>query len=490
MIIAVSRFVVWLLKLPFRLLWWLLRLGFNLTAVVWAVLFAMLLYRPTEIRDRLFRIVVFVFTYATRWILVFLAIWLLKPDVLVGTINGLQTLLQAIPAVVVAVYVLVLASIFVVAELILAAYGTRGALIIVNDSDVQMLVLRPLVVTVGALVFAGMVPDQPEEICDALLAAVTTTALATVAAVVQTSAALPGVLTRYTAPVNFAKLVLADVQRDLELNFTGLVLFKVPLIGEMLRTSIRRGDTPAIRAALEGMRQMYMAYIAALGVNRDARIHTYDDGHASEGWMADLLGQGLVHAGEEALSTASSEIDLDEIAMTLGYIALAAVDSELKDEGIGLIDNLLQLATTVHQVAATGTFNLYAKPVSQLALVEAHAEEHAAAEVAIRALAAWGLAAAYPKFHFGWQREHPLFAVSVDKTFGRNPPFDDAIRMVQSDQWIELWANKQYQGPKPVIDVLRAAKVRHQRRRAVDDTRTDPGDGGDSSGGRRGGRKR
>ena len=73
--------------------------------------------------------------------------------------TGLQTLFQVIPAVIVAVFVLMLGSVLLIAQQLVSAYGTRAPLLLPFDVALVMLIAKPLVVTVAALVLAGQLPD-------------------------------------------------------------------------------------------------------------------------------------------------------------------------------------------------------------------------------------------------------------------------------------------------------------------------------------------
>src|SRR5207302_4064716 len=99
-----------------------------------------------------------VVSFVVFWALVWLGVWVLAPDLLVAGHGGLQTMLQVVPATVVAIFVLVLGSALVVAQQSIAAYGNRAAMVIVDDATFRSLVVRPLLLSVVTLLLAGSVP--------------------------------------------------------------------------------------------------------------------------------------------------------------------------------------------------------------------------------------------------------------------------------------------------------------------------------------------
>jgi hypothetical protein len=308
------------------------------------------------------------------------------------------------------------------------------------------------------------VPDAGEP-SSAITAAAATVVLATVPVIASTAVGLPTTLVRYTAPVTFAGLVIEGVEEDLRNGFTNLVVFKVPLLGEMLRTSIRRGDSVAVGAGLQALRLFHEAYIRATAVNPGARTHVYEGEPPEEGfWFGDSLRVSLVRAGEEGLGLGAPEEDVNGIAWVLRDAAKRSLEAGQARETRAFVEGLLQMAVTVHQVTTSGTLNFFAAPTQALAGTEGKAEEVGDGEMAVRALASWGLASAYPRFHFNLP-EHPTFEFDL-QDLGPDPPFDAARVLVQSEEWRRRWSNKQYRGPEPVVKLLdRAARARTGRRR-------------------------
>jgi hypothetical protein len=108
------------------------------------------------------------------WTSVAFILWWLAPRALVASSDAVAALAQAIPAVVVAIYVLALGSLFVVAQVTITAYGHRSVILFVEDPLVARVSLRPLLLTAAAVLLAGQVPagDEPSELLAAGMAAV------------------------------------------------------------------------------------------------------------------------------------------------------------------------------------------------------------------------------------------------------------------------------------------------------------------------------
>lgn len=141
--------------------------------------------------------------YVLFWTLVFVAQWQLAPTWLVGSRSGLQTALQVLPAVVVAIFVLVLGSLFVLGQQAVALHGARSAIVLPFHPRVRAVVVRPLVITATALLLAGQVPDAGEP-SHAVTAAVATLALATIGVLRYSATSLQALYAEFTAPVVFA----------------------------------------------------------------------------------------------------------------------------------------------------------------------------------------------------------------------------------------------------------------------------------------------
>src|SRR4051812_47031627 len=149
--------------------------------------------------------------YVAFWVVIWLLQWWLAPTWLVGSRSGLQTALQVLPAVVVAIFVLVLGSLFVLGQQAVTLHGARAAILLPMNPRVQAVVWRPLLITALALLLSGQVPDSaaPRE---AVTSAVATLVLATIGVLRYSAVSLQALYSEFTAPVVFTQQALAGVR--------------------------------------------------------------------------------------------------------------------------------------------------------------------------------------------------------------------------------------------------------------------------------------
>jgi hypothetical protein len=176
---------------------------------------------------------------------------------------GLQTVLQVLPATIVAILVFALGAIFVIAQLAITAYGQRAAVLLGLDQDVQTLMLGCLSSEPGRCYWPARYPDRGDP-HSAATAAVATLVIATVVMIFASAATLVTVLGRYTAPRGFPLHVVAPVGGELADGATELVVLRGPLLGEALKLALRRGDSVSITAILEAFASFVRQYVDAL----------------------------------------------------------------------------------------------------------------------------------------------------------------------------------------------------------------------------------
>jgi hypothetical protein len=392
--------------------------------------------------------------YVVFWASVWLVQMAWEPTWLVGSRTGLQTLLQALPATVVALFALIIASVFVLAQQAVGSYGSRAVLILLYDPRTSSLVFRSFTLAIAALLLAGQVPDEgtPPE---ALTAGVATVTLATAFLLFRAGVVLAGLLGIYTAPRNFAREVVSNVEADLQAGVPGLVVYKVPALGEMIRAGLRRGESIVVSVALEALVDVQEAYLRAVAAGQPRQFAS--DGQVRETWLAEDLALTLSRAGEESLRLGAAEDDVNAVAITLETVSANAIDAGLSDEAKILMEALARLGVTVHQVTPQVT-NLMDKPAPALARLEARAEGIGSAELSSVAIALWATGVAYIENHF--EEPHPQFARSIDE-FGDAPPWQGAIDLVSSDDFYRRWETKLRYGIEPVIArIQRAAEIR------------------------------
>jgi hypothetical protein len=377
--------------------------------------------------------------YVLFWVIVWLVQWKFAPTWLVGSRSGLQTALQVLPAVVVAIFVLVLGSLFVLGQQAVALHGARSAIVLPFNPRVRAVVVRPLVITAVALLLAGQVPDRGEP-SHAVTAAVATLALATIGVLRYSAMSLQALYSEFTAPVVFAQQVLAGVRGFLEHGHTGYVVFRAGLLTEMLGQAVQRGDSRAITAALLAIDRLHEAYIAAAEKNPVARRHTYDEGRQVDAWFAHEVADGMVASGVDALvASRATENDVDAILDTIERMGERAARAEHPEETEAAIIALMKIATCVQQVQPSGAINHPSRTVTTLAQIEAAAEQAGDRERARLAVAGMALALTYVQAQ--WKLENPVYPIAL-RLLGDDPPFCEAGALLESEDWNERWANK------------------------------------------------
>jgi hypothetical protein len=388
--------------------------------------------------------------FCVFWGLVWFAIWRLDATLLVGSRSGLQTVLQVLPATTVALLVLILGSVFVVAQITVQLWGTRAPVMVGLDDLVQTLVAHPLIIVSVALLIAGQVPDVGNP-SDAANAGAAVLVLATISVFSKAAFALPVLAQRYTLPRGFPQYVIKDLDREFASGQLGLVVMRVPLLTEMLRLAIGRGDSVAVAQILEALTEFHQMYLAAVASNPELRNYGPagpDDPAPREGWFAMDLVAGLVAAAEDGLRRGTPARDLNAIAGLAGGLVARSIQARQTDDAQLGIDALTHMGTLTQQVA--GFINHFSEPAWQLAFGEHTAEETKESELAASALASWALIVSYAAWHLRLDRPHPLVARSL-KTLGPDPEWDAVPQILTSDLWMQKWANKMYMGAEIVI---------------------------------------
>jgi hypothetical protein len=407
------------------------------------------------VRGVMVRLTLMLVNYTLFWTLVAVAIWALAPTVLVESRAGLQTAVQVLPATVVAILVLTLGSLFVIAQTTTATWGTRAPIMLISDNEVARMTGRPLVLASASLLLSGQVPDSGEP-AHLVLAAVAALMLATVRLFASVATLAAALVQRYTLPRAFPQYLVEDIDRELEGGELDFLVSRAPMLGEMARMSLRRGDSIALDHTLEATR-LYQVKIAEASEETPAlRRYRTVEGAVRDGWLAEDLTTAMVRVGEEALTGSAPASDLQRIAVTLGTLASNFVRTGDQGGARRSLDGLIELGTSAHQVGQVGAINYYDEPAFQLAFVEGVAEASDLPDVAAHALAGWALCSAYPVFHFQ-APAHPLMAASIT-ALGPDPPWQGARSLVESQAWQRAWANKQYHGPDPVIELLDGAR--------------------------------
>jgi hypothetical protein len=225
--------------------------------------------------------------------------WWFFPTWMVSSGPGVESMLQVVPAVIVALYVLVLGSVFVIAQQATTSFSERAVPLVLLEKGVRYHLLRALFLAMAAVVLSGQVPDEGGAPSHAVTAAVTTLAVATVTLLPLSAVVLASLFSLHTDPHAFVgRLVVGDLGEALRLRLTRFVAFKVDVLQDMAVKAIPRGDHAALDAATEGLLLIQREAADAHGRERPGQL---------DGVRGELL--SLMRQVEEALALAHERIE-------------------------------------------------------------------------------------------------------------------------------------------------------------------------------------
>jgi hypothetical protein len=404
----------------------------------------------------LVHLIVYTLLVTAGWLLVWAFQWRLNPHWLVDSRAGMSTLLQVVPATVIALFVLVLGSVLVVGQLTVESYGPRAAALLVNDPRLRGLVVRALLVVPPALVLTGQVPDSGRPSDAGAAAASTIVLILTFDLILAAAAQLPATLLQYTAPQHFRDLVVADAEDDLRFGSTGFAAQAVSTMGDMLIRGVGRRDSAAVAAAVTGLRKLRTAALEAPESSLD---HRAQDAVGNDDWLGRELCGALLGAAEESLRRGGPGDDLDAVSSELQAAASACVRRGRTPDARLLLRGIAELGARSRGSGGPGEVTLYAPPAEGLARVEADAEQCGARQLAADALAGWILVTSYAQQLFGPSR-HPLWETSICD-LGPEPPWEEARTIITSNEWKRRWASRLPSGVDSVLGTVGAARETH-----------------------------
>jgi hypothetical protein len=240
---------------------------------------------------------------------------------------------------------------------------------------------------------------------------------------------------------------------------TGLVLYRVPLLGQTLRYALNRDDAETLYASLEGLQTLQELYVKAAAKEPSLRNHQLTATSVRENWLSDELYRTYMGVCEEALRLHTPQHEIDHIVGSFGGATCTFIAARQEPESIQMMTGLALLAASPYQVMPNVT-NYLTRPASMLAGAEHCAEQNGQARLASFALADWAVAISYPQVHFGYSY-HPLFGEGV-RSFGSQPPWDNALELTRDPPWNMQWANRlQYRLDFPA-SVLELARDLHE----------------------------
>jgi hypothetical protein len=244
-------------------------------------------------------------------------------------------------------------------------------------------------------------------------------------------------LGNYLAPRSFVVRCMRDVLLEMAAGATRAVDARTTALAEMLRVGIAQHEFNTVSAAADGLGQMVNMYCGLSDAIPEVRRIETPEGPV-DGWLGFELSAAFVAAGEAVLAGAS-QAEYQRVVDLIDSSSFAFVRSELIEEADQMIQANIALGTSPHQVRPE-TVNTWPQAATTLAMIEREAEERPTmADIARRALSGWALAVAYPEIQFGY--EHPGRSFSLG-ALGANPPWNDALALIRSDDWRRRWANK------------------------------------------------
>ena len=366
------------------------------------------------------------------------------PTWFVSSRTGLQTVVQSLPTALIALFALAFATLFVAVQQVTSVFSSRAPLILASDPRVRRIVARTILITALSLILGAVIPDPsipPKHLPSYMTAAGTTLLIASALLIWAYGRFALVLIIDYSAPRSFVAHVVDPVSDMVRRNkvTSGLILFRVPLLGQTLRYALRRDDAETFYASLEGLQTIQKLYVAATVKNPSLRNHQIAANNVREYWLADELYRTYAGVCEEALRLQSPQHEIDFLVDSFGDATLTFVRARQEHESKQMITGLARLTTSPYQVTESVTNHLV-RPASTLARVEQCAEQESLPGLAAFALANWAVAIAFPQVHFG-VTYHPLFEEGV-RSFGPHPPWAVAIELVRDPTWRQQWVNQ------------------------------------------------
>jgi hypothetical protein len=193
----------------------------------------------------------------TRYIAILLAIWIVQwrfaSTWLVGTRAGLQTLLQVIPAAVIALFALAFAALFVIVQQVASVFSSKAPLILLLDQRLQYLIAKAIILAGAALLLGGQVRDirPPSTLTTSAVATLT---LAAAYLTFSYGRAVQVLGLEYSMPRTFVHRVVESTPSNLARSGSlDLMDILFSLLGQSLRYAIRRDDSEGVEASAEGL---------------------------------------------------------------------------------------------------------------------------------------------------------------------------------------------------------------------------------------------
>jgi hypothetical protein len=174
---------------------------------------------------------------------------------LVHSGDGYQTLMQVLPATVIGIYALAFGSIFVAAQLVAPARGSRSLLLLLLERRFRTMVVATLLVAVGSVLLAGQAPQPPAGLDPWVASAAAALAVLTVLVMICFTLVLVELFGCYNSPRSFGERL-----RDLSLSGKRQLPPVISALRQWLCTAARGGQTRDLYYACQAARQLVVAY--------------------------------------------------------------------------------------------------------------------------------------------------------------------------------------------------------------------------------------
>jgi hypothetical protein len=136
---------------------------------------------------------------------------------LVGSRAGVQTLLQVIPAAVIALFALAFAALFVIVQQVASAFSNKAPLVLLLDVRLQYLIAKAIILAGATLLLGGQVPDVRHP-SPWTTAAVATLTLAAAQLTLSYGRAVQVLGLEYSMPRTFVGRVVRSAPGDVKKN--------------------------------------------------------------------------------------------------------------------------------------------------------------------------------------------------------------------------------------------------------------------------------
>jgi hypothetical protein len=379
-------------------------------------------------------------------------------DALVPTNLGAQTILQIVTPAIIAVFALALASVFVLAQHTAAIYGPGVVRAMVLDRKLRGVLTRPIVLAFAAIILAGQVRTS-DPVPEAVAAGVVTIALATCVLILRSAIILAELLYQYGTPEKFSERVVGQLKTAARGSLVRRQASYLPVVGPLIQAGLARDAEQWERRQMDLLREMVRGAIArkqsepfknalsAVLAIEELRVGPEGSGPQRDE-LIEQVGAILLEAGRECVRAQAAESDLEHVLLGFGAATRTALRAGREPEAIGLIDSLTRVGcmilttdTASRQPRSPGPLgSIRFRPLSEMAAIEAEAEQQGARRAAAAALVGWAV--------IGFYLEGSGASITVLDGLAeppRQPPWREAKQLVRSEKWRREWCRERDQ---------------------------------------------